>query len=200
MSIRGMVAAERAQLIEMLRDLSEAEWESPSLCTGWRVRDVAGHLMYDTYSPLTYAVLTVKCLGSVDKTNEAIVTASARLTTGELVDALEHRAGRLSRFAPQLLLADLMVHQQDIRRPLGRGRDIPEERLITVLNHPDPFARPGRRTKGLRFVATDVSWSSGDGPEVRGPGEALALAMVGRTAALDDLTGDGVAQLRRRCA
>ncbi len=95
-----MVAAERAQLIEMLRDLSEAEWESPSLCTGWRVRDVAGHLMYDTYSPLTYAVLTVKCLGSVDKTNEAIVTASARLTTGELVDALEHRAGRLSRFAP----------------------------------------------------------------------------------------------------
>ncbi|MGW0048998.1 maleylpyruvate isomerase mycothiol-dependent enzyme family protein [Nocardia cyriacigeorgica] len=116
------------------------------------------------------------------------------------MDALEHRAGRLSRFAPQLLLADLMVHHQDMRRPLGRTREIPEDRLLTLLDHPDPFAQPRRRTKGLRFVATDVAWSSGDGPEVRGPGEALALAMVGRTAALDDLTGDGVAELRRRCA
>ncbi|MFE3444918.1 maleylpyruvate isomerase family mycothiol-dependent enzyme [Nocardia sp. NPDC059180] len=200
MSIRGMLAAERAQLIEMLRDLSDAEWESPSLCAGWRVRDVVGHLMYDTYSPLGYAAVVLKSLGSIDKTNDALVTASAQLSAEQLIDGLENRAGRLTKFTPRLLLADLFVHHQDIRRPLGRTREIPEDRLITVLDHPDPFALPGRRTKGLRFVATDVSWTSGDGPEVRGPGEAIALAVVGRTVALDDLAGDGVAELRRRCA
>ncbi|NEW41445.1 maleylpyruvate isomerase family mycothiol-dependent enzyme [Nocardia cyriacigeorgica] len=194
-----MLAAERAQLVELLRDLSDAEWESPSLCVGWRVRDVVGHLLQDTYSPLGYAAVVVKSLGSVDKTNNAIVTTSAALSTAQLVDAMAG-AGRLSKYAPTLMLADLMVHQQDIRRPLGRSREIPEDRLITVLDHPDPFALPGRRMKGLRFVATDVSWTSGDGPEVRGSGEAIALAVVGRTVALDDLTGDGVAELRRRCA
>ncbi|WP_256668372.1 maleylpyruvate isomerase family mycothiol-dependent enzyme [Nocardia cyriacigeorgica] len=199
MSIRGMLAAERAQLVELLRDLSDAEWESPSLCAGWRVRDVVGHLLQDTYSPLGYAAVVVKSLGSVDKTNNAIVTTSAALSTAQLIDAMAG-AGRLSKYAPTLMLADLMVHQQDIRRPLGRSREIPEDRLITVLDHPDPFALPGRRMKGLRFVATDVSWTSGDGPEVRGSGEAIALAVVGRTVALDDLTGDGVAELRRRCA
>ncbi|NEW46395.1 maleylpyruvate isomerase family mycothiol-dependent enzyme [Nocardia cyriacigeorgica] len=194
-----MLAAERAQLVELLRDLSDAEWESPSLCAGWRVRDVVGHLLQDTYSPLGYAAVVVKSLGSVDKTNNAIVTTSAALSTAQLIDAMAG-AGRLSKYAPTLMLADLMVHQQDIRRPLGRSREIPEDRLITVLDHPDPFALPGRRMKGLRFVATDVSWTSGDGPEVRGSGEAIALAVVGRTVALDDLTGDGVAELRRRCA
>src|SRR5690606_9049743 len=75
--------------------------------------------------------------------------------------------------------------------PAGPGLRVPGRR------HPAGAVRPA---DGLRFVATDVSWSSGDGPEVSGPGEALALAMVGRTAALDDLTGEGVAELRRRCA
>ncbi|MBO0855301.1 MAG: hypothetical protein J2P18_16240, partial [Nocardia sp.] len=92
----------------------------------------------------------------------------------------------------------LLVHHQDIRRPLGRPRQIPAERLIAVLGRPDPFARPGRFTRGLRMVATDVAWSSGSGPEVRGTGEALALAMVGRPIVLDELTGDGVRTLRER--
>lgn len=32
---------ERLSLADLLDDLSPAEWETPSLCTGWRVRDVA---------------------------------------------------------------------------------------------------------------------------------------------------------------
>lgn len=67
-----------------------------------------------------------------------------------------------------------------------------------MLNHPDPFARPWRHTRGLRFVATDLAWQKGSGPEVLGTGEALVLATVGRPVALDELTGDGVPELRRR--
>jgi hypothetical protein len=57
-----------------------------------------------------------------------------------------------------------------------------------------------KRAHGLRLVATDVEWTWGDGPEVRGTGEALLVALTGRPAALDDLTGDGVPSLRSRCS
>ncbi|MFD3746975.1 maleylpyruvate isomerase family mycothiol-dependent enzyme [Nocardia sp. NPDC058633] len=198
MSYRGMLIEERAELVELLRGLSEREWETPSLCAGWRVRDVVGHLLQDTLSPLGYAAVVVKSRGSVNRTNNALARSFSGLSTEQLVDKLANESGRLSKFSPRLMLSDLMVHHQDIRRPLGRPRTIPTDRLTAVLSYPDPFALPGRYTKGLRFEATDVAWSSGKGPEVRGPGEAIALAVVGRTVALDDLSGDGLPELRRR--
>lgn len=60
------------------------------------------------------------------------------------------------------------------------------------------LARPRRFTKGLRFIASDLPWEHGTGPEVHGQAEALALAMVGRASVLDDLEGDGVDVLRAR--
>ena len=51
---------------------------------------------------------------------------------------------------------------------------------------------------GLRFVATDLDWSHGEGQEVYGPGEALLVAVAGRASALGDLSGDGVDELARR--
>ncbi len=199
MSYRGMLAAERAELIELLRGLTEREWETPSLCAGWRVRDVVGHLLTDTLGPLDYAAAAARNRGSVDRINNALAASFAELPTAQLVHMFEHESGRLSRFSPRLMLSDLLVHQQDIRRPLRRPRVIAPDRLIAVLSYPDPFAFPGKRTKGLRFIATDVDWAWGDGPEVRGPGEAIALAVVGRAAVLDELTGGGVPELRRRC-
>ncbi|MFD3509540.1 maleylpyruvate isomerase family mycothiol-dependent enzyme [Nocardia sp. NPDC058666] len=198
MSYRGMLIQERTELVALLRSLREQEWETPSLCAGWRVRDVVGHLLQDTLSPLSYAGVVVRNLGSVNRTNNALAQSFSGLSTEQLVDKLENESGRLSKLSPRLMLSDLVVHHQDIRRPLGRPRTIPADRLKAVLSYPDPFAFPGRFTKGLRFTATDVDWTSGTGPEIRGPGEAIVLAVVGRTVALDDLTGEGLPELRRR--
>ena len=38
------IDSERASLADLLDDLSPAEWETPSLCEAWRVREVAAHL------------------------------------------------------------------------------------------------------------------------------------------------------------
>lgn len=198
--IREHVVAERAELVAFLRTLTPAEWETPSLCTGWRIRDVVAHLALDTLSPATYfrGVVTHP---SPSRANEYFVRGFRDVPPGNLVDRLEKSAATswLTRFAPRLTLADHVVHHQDIRRPLGRPRTIDPDRLRRVLSHPDPFAFPRRFTRGLRFVATDVEWESGSGPEVRGPGEALALAMVGRPV-LGELAGDGVATLSARVA
>lgn len=187
-------------LVDLLRALSDDEWQAPSLCQGWRVRDVVAHLLYDAIPLRQYLGVAVRNRFSVDRINNRLVDDERDTPTSQLVDRLERSIGHgtLARVAPATALADVLVHHQDIRRPLGRTRPIPQERLLSVLNHPDPFAFPWRHTRGLRFVATDVEWQKGDGPEVRGTGEAIVLATVGRPVVLDELSGDGVPQFRRR--
>jgi uncharacterized protein (TIGR03083 family) len=199
MSVRRLVAEERRDLAMLLRTLSDEEWESPSLCAGWRVRDVVGHLLYDTIPPYSYLAAAVRHR-SIDRANEHFVEQTRSLPTSALVDRLESiiDRGATARVMPSVALADALVHQQDIRRPLGRPRVIPAERLLQVLRRPDPLAHPRRRTRGLRLVSTDVPWSTGAGPEVRGRGEAIAMAVNGRSVALEELEGDGVAVLRER--
>ncbi|WP_194820441.1 maleylpyruvate isomerase family mycothiol-dependent enzyme [Nocardia sp. XZ_19_385] len=200
MGIRELLASERLELVTLLRTLTDEEWETPSLCAGWKVRDVIGHLLYDDVGALAYGAVIARNGFSIDKANAYLVRKARALSTTQLVDKFEAADGTLSKYSPTLALADTLVHQQDIRRPLGRPRTISADRLKLVLDHPDPFAFPWKRTKGLRFVATDLDWAKGRGPEVRGPGEALVLAVGGRPVVLDELAGDGVAELRRRCA
>ncbi len=198
--MRGLLNDERAELITMLGELSEQEWETPSLCAGWRVRDVVGHLLYDEMSLSAYARFALRRRMNTDRVNNDLVERVQQLSTAELLWRFENSGQRISSTLPAVGLADILVHQQDIRRPLGRPRSIAPDRLKAVLQRPDPFARPGRITRGLRFEATDVDWASGSGPQVSGPGEAIALAVVGRPIVLDELSGNGVAVLRQRLA
>jgi uncharacterized protein (TIGR03083 family) len=100
-------------------------------------------------------------------------------------------------------LVDHVIHHQDVRRPLGRPRVVPEDRLVAALDvipGLGGFVGAKKRVAGLRLVADDVEWSHGDGPEVTGPGESLLLASSGRPVALDELRGDGLDTLRGRLA
>jgi uncharacterized protein (TIGR03083 family) len=99
------------------------------------------------------------------------------------------------------MLGEIVVHGEDIRRPLGIAHKAPEEALVAVA---DSYRKSNlligakRRIAGLRLRAADADWTSGDGPEVTGPLSSLVLSMTGRAAALADLTGDGVATLATR--
>jgi uncharacterized protein (TIGR03083 family) len=104
---------------------------------------------------------------------------------------------------PQESLLDHIVHHQDIRRPLGLPRQVPEKRLLAALGVApgiSGFVGAKKRAVGLHLVATDVDWSGGDGPEVRGTGEAILLALTGRPVVLAELSGDGLPMLRGRIA
>ena len=97
--------------------------------------------------------------------------------------------GLTSAFGGMIALVDGMIHQQDIRRPLGQQRIIAPDRLRTVLNY---------RTRGVRLIATDLDWNHGDGLEVTGPAEALLMAMAARPDAFNQLTGPGKELLAQR--
>ena len=95
------------------------------------------------------------------------------------------------------------MHGLDIRWPLGLRRDIPAERLRASLTYvvAAPVGRvPKGALDGFRFEADDIDWAHGSGPPVRGAADALLLALTGRTAALDHLSGDGVPTVRSRLA
>ena len=203
---RRMHDEENADFSAYLHGLDAADWEKPSLCDGWRVRDVVGHILYG--NGLNLATLPFKLAKygfSSDKSGKAYSIARAEgQPVDKLVDDFDNRnpyggTGRV--FPPKLTLLDRLVHHQDIRRALGHTRTIPTDRLVACLDATPTLGSvfgARKRTKGLRFVATDVDWSWGDGPEVRGPGEALLMAMLGRRHALQDLDGPGLATFTAR--
>lgn len=199
--VREHLSAERREFATLLDGLSPEQWGAQSLCEGWRVRDVVGHLLYDDL-PMSTLIREAVLALSPNRVNARLVDRSKDRSLEDLRAAFRRTidGGRLSRLAPTLILTDVLIHQQDIRRPLGLARTIPAERLLAVLSHPDPFTLPGRRTRGLRFVATDLDWSKGSGPQVSGPGEAVLMVIAGRPDALDDLEGDGLPALRERLA
>jgi uncharacterized protein (TIGR03083 family) len=200
------IASARRELADYLDTLDEQAWQTQSLCSEWTVREVAGHLsMPLTTSGPRVAMAVVANGFSFNKANAKLSQArAAKLSPKELAAALRDKAEH--RFKPPFLgpeapLTDLVVHGSDIRRPLGATVPVPKERATAVLDFlvtaPQGFVHK-KRLAGLRFEATDVEWSHGEGQLVRGPAEALILALTGRSVALDDLEGDGVATLRSR--
>lgn len=196
-----MARAEREEFAALLEGLTPQQWQSQSLCDRWRVHDVVAHAI--GYDPLNCRQLMRRfAKGAVTPggANAVGVTEFARKSPQELVSLVRQCAeprGLTTGFGGRIALTDSMIHQQDIRRPLDMPRAIPAQRLRTALDFARwaPPLRGAWRTRGVRLVATDLPWSLGRGPEVRGSGEALLMVMAGRRAALDDLDGPGKAKL-----
>ena len=92
-------------------------------------------------------------------------------------------------------LGEVIVHNEDIRRPLGMPHAYPTEwvtRVIEFYRGSNVLIGGKRRTAGLTLRATDTDWSHGSGPAVEGPAMSLLMATSGRSVALDDLTGEGI--------
>ena len=202
--LRDLAAAERRDLADYLDTLTADEWNQPSLCPGWSVRDVVGHVVsYDLLSWPGLLALTARSGFSLRRANQRGVEESRRLTTGELMTRLRAHAvpqGITTAFGCAVALTDALVHHQDIRRALSHRRAVPRERLVAALDFaPRARALPApANLRGLRMVATDLTWAHGTGPEVRGPGEALLVVLAGRPQALADLHGPGLGALAAR--
>jgi uncharacterized protein (TIGR03083 family) len=194
---RRWAAEERAELAAFLDGLTAAQWEAPTLCPGWRVRDVVAHMI--SYEDLgARGLLRRFAQGRFrpSRVNDVGIAAYATCSPRELVALLRERLsprGLTAGFGGRIALVDATIHHQDIRRPLGAPRDIPAERLRPALDFAlvAPPIGAYRRARGLRLVATDLDWASGRGPEVRGPAEALLMAVAGRRGVVRELTGPG---------
>lgn len=202
--LMAMAEQERFALLSLARSLTENQWDSPSLCAHWRVREVATHVVsYDELSTLGTVGTFLRGGLRPGRVNDVALHRYRDLSTEGLIDLLartQRPHGLPTGFRGGIALTDGTIHHQDIRRALDLPRTIPGNQLVAVLDFsltaPTLPSKDNRR--GLRLVATDLDWSIGEGPEVAGPAEALLMAVAGRPHALADLGGEGLPTLRRR--
>lgn len=199
-----MIHAERGSLAEFLGTLTPEQWSAQTWCDEWNVQEVVGHLVAagkitagHFFSGLAMSGFSFDRFVDKDLRQYAAGTpADVKKRFDGIIDSTRTPPG-----PSYVALGEVMVHGEDIRRPLGAKGDHPPEHLVTLAELYKKTGAPLRAKKriaGLKLRATDVDWSTGEGPEVAGPAMSLILAMVGRSKALDDCTGDGVEQLRQR--
>jgi hypothetical protein len=104
-------------------------------------------------------------------------------------------------------LVDAVVHQIDIRRPLGKPRPVPAEAFRAVADWSVALRWPlammvggnaRKRVAGVRLVAIGYDWSYGDGPEVHVAGEGVLRLLNGRPVDPTELTGPAAEVLAAR--
>lgn len=195
--------AARRSLVETFEQLDDEQWNVTSLCAGWTNREMLAHLILAARPPRRrYVRAIVGARGNFDRANRRLAIDDARQPLDHLLT--EYRSVLDHRFSPpgwppEAPLSDILLHSLDVRIPLGIDSNEPPEHFAPVLKLLlGPFGK-GLAPKGrpaVRWEATDHPWSHGDEAAVRGSMADVALAMSGRDARLDALTGDGVGQVR----
>ncbi|MER5889477.1 maleylpyruvate isomerase family mycothiol-dependent enzyme [Streptomyces sp. NPDC001941] len=198
----ALVHAERAVLIDDLGRLGEDAWRTPSLCDGWTVHDVAAHLVDTAKTTRTGFVLALALARfDFDRQNAAGVARERGATPARTLEGLRRVAHRTSTPPAPLdsRLVEEVVHGEDVRRPLGLRRAYPREVVERALRHqtrtPAAFGGAKELLGRVRLTAADTGLVLGSGPAVTGPALSLLLAVSGRRAALEDLSGPGVGVL-----
>jgi uncharacterized protein (TIGR03083 family) len=199
------ISAERGSLASDLADLTPTQWDTPSLCAGWTVRDIVAHLSATaSLNPATFFLGMTKAGFNFNKFANDQIAKHRRADPAATL--AEFRGLQNSTSAPPgpktSWLGEVVVHGADVRRPLG----IPHTYALGSVRQVIDFYKGSNmligsknRVAGLALHATDDDWQHGNGEAVEGPLLSLLLAMTGRAAACDDLIGPGVPTLRGRC-
>jgi uncharacterized protein (TIGR03083 family) len=198
------IHAERTAMADTLAGLSEEQWRASSWCAGWSVEQTAGHVLAaaeqtpgNFYKDLSAARFRFNVFTDRDAKRLGAIEHD------QLVDRLRARTSTTNHPpAPVIaMLGEIIVHGEDIRRPLGLSHQAPQAALRAIADswkNSNLLIGSKRRIAGVRLRASDCEWIHGEGPEVAGPLNSLILAMTGRKGAHSDLEGDGLTVLAGR--
>ena len=197
--LRCRTEAEYVALADLLTPASPAQWDTPSLCAGWRIREVVAHLtMPARYSQEAFMAELSACDFDFARLSDKIAARDAELSTAELVTNL--RSETLHRWTPpeggqRGALNHVVVHGLDVTVPLGAPRVGDDDTLRVVLDDLTLGAvhqHFGTVIDGRHLEATDLAWSYGAGPTLRGPAHEIVLALCGRTVPNAHLEGSPI--------
>ncbi|MEM9520757.1 MAG: maleylpyruvate isomerase family mycothiol-dependent enzyme [Actinomycetota bacterium] len=197
--------AERRAFLETVRSLEPEDWDAPTLCTGWLVRDVVSHINLNvSLMPLQAVVALVRARGDLATFMDQTAKAGRTRSRVDQLRLLEQVADS-ARIPPTTQRSDgaidVFVHHHDIALTLGRTVPTDPARLRWLADGLPQASRAigsAKMVADLRLIATDIDWHYGTGPEVRGPASALLIAACGRAALDEQLDGPGLAVLQGR--
>jgi uncharacterized protein (TIGR03083 family) len=198
------IHTERSNLIDTFTVFTTEQWSAPSLCDGWSIQEVAGHLVGGAeQTPANFFIELAQAGFKFDVFTDRGAKKNAAAGPTEIVRRLQARTTTMNHppGPASAMLGEVIVHGADIRRPLQLRYDYPPAALVEVANswkNSNIIIGAKRRIAGVRLKANDVEWTNGEGPEVVGPMIAIVLAMSGRKDAHRDLSGEGLATLAGR--
>lgn len=198
------IHGERGALADDLADLVDEAWGTPSLCGTWTVEDVLAHLVAGaSVGPLRWLGSILAARFDADLHNRRRLLEYRGSSPGETLQRFQ--AVVESRTAPSghmaAWLGEVIVHAEDIRRPLGIVHRPPVDAVTGVAHvysKRDFTVRSRSAIRGLRLEAVDGPFATGEGAVVRGTTFALTMAMAGRSAYFAELTGPGASILGSR--
>ena len=195
--VREAIAAERGELAGVLAGLTPEQWDAPSLCEGWRVREVAAHIVmafrYSTWQVLSGMVMA---RGSFNRMADRAARSDAEsLSPEELTAVLKENVDH--PWKPpgggyEGALSHDLIHGLDITVALGLDRAVPADRLRFVLDgvNPRQVKYFGVDLAGITLQADDLDWSYGTGTPLTGSAQDLLLVLCGRKLPAGHLHGE----------
>ena len=202
MDVWRAVEQRRIALADRVGGLDPAQWDAPSWCEGWRVRDVFAHLVH--LAEATQWSMTRDLLANGVAPNKALDRVARGLADepqSDLASRLKAAAGgryHVVGSPAAVALGEVITHGADMLRPLGLDDDVDPSIAVPVL----PVYRRVRRLafqaqplREVRLVATDADWTAGEGLDIRGRAVDLLLLLANRSQAIEYLSGPGVAAL-----
>ncbi len=184
--LRAETRAERRRLGDLLSQLNESEWDTPSLCAGWRVREVAAHLTmpFRTSVPSLVWGLVSSRFSFNRYADRSARRDTARMSSRELVQALLDNIDNPWQppgGGPVGALSHDVIHGLDITEPLGLPGP-PAPRIAAVLDNTRPknLAYFGVDLSGIQLEATDAPLRLGAGEPVTLPAKDILLIVTGR--------------------
>jgi len=197
-TIRDMIAAQRTELAEVLAGLPAPAWDEPTLCAGWRVREVVAHItMPFRYSGPRFMLELARSRGRFSEMSDRVARRDAAgLSVAALTEAVRSNAGH--PWKPPGggwtgALAHDLIHGMDITVPLGLAQPVQEDRLRLVL--PDSLTAKsvrffGVNLDGIELRARDIDWTLGSGAPLAGTAADLLLVLCGRRLPAGRLAGE----------
>lgn len=195
--VRTAITAERTELAEVLTGLDAESWDAPTLCRGWRVREVVAHITLPyRLSETRFALEMLRAAGRFHRMSDhAARQDAAHFTPEDLLKSLWDNVGH--PWKPpggcfEGALGHDVIHGLDITVPLGLERKVPEDRLRVVLDAINPKIVKffGVDLDGIELRAEDLDWHYGSGEILSGTAQDLLLVLCGRTLPDEKLHGD----------
>ena len=199
--VAAAIADEYRALADLLEASVPAVWDAPSLCEGWRTREVVAHMtMPARYSGPAFMAELEAAGGDFTRLSETVAARDGALGAASLIADL--RAEALHGWQPpgggmEGALTHCVIHALDIIEAVPLDRRVPDERIARVLGIvADPGAPNlfGADLSGVELAADDLDWSCGSGAAVTGSAQALALVACGRLLPAGRLSGEASAR------
>ena len=203
--LADIIAGEYVALADLLEGSDDSVWDAPSLCEGWRTREVVAHMtMPARYTGPAFMAELEAAGGDFTRLSNTVAAHEAALAVSSLLGDLRSEvlhAWHPPGGGPQGALTHCVIHSLDIIEAVPLDRRVPDDqisRVLGIIAAPDAPNLFGVDLSGVALRATDLDWRYGSGSPVTGPAQTLALVVCGRLLPPGRLEGEAAGRFTRR--